>query len=54
MFNLLGQEVKTLVNEYKEAGIHTINFNASELNSGIYIYKLEQRFIYTNTKNGRL
>ena len=41
LFNILGQEVKTLVNESKESGVHTINFNASELNSGIYIYKLE-------------
>ena len=30
-----------LVNEFKEAGVHTINFNALELNSGLYIYKIE-------------
>lgn len=41
IYNLLGQEIKTLVNEFKEAGVHTINFNASELNSGLYIYKLQ-------------
>ena len=41
LFNILGQEVKTLVNESKESGVHTINFDATELNSGIYIYKLE-------------
>ncbi len=41
LFNILGQEIKTLVNEFKESGIHTINFDASELNSGMYIYKLE-------------
>jgi hypothetical protein len=41
LFNILGQELKTLVNEFKESGVHTINFDASELNSGIYIYKLE-------------
>jgi hypothetical protein len=41
LFNVLGQEIKTLVNEVKESGIHTINFNASELNSGLYIYKIE-------------
>ena len=41
LFNILGQEIKTLVNEFKESGVHTINFDASELNSGIYIYKLE-------------
>ena len=41
VYNLLGEEVAQLVNEFKEAGVHTINFNASGLNSGVYIYKLE-------------
>jgi len=41
VYNLLGQEVKSLVNEYKESGTHIINFNASEFNNGVYIYKLE-------------
>ncbi len=41
VFNILGQELKTLVNEFKESGVHTINFDASELNSGMYIYKIE-------------
>ena len=41
IFNILGQEVKTLINGFKEAGVHSVNFNASELNSGLYIYKIE-------------
>jgi len=48
LYNLLGQQIRTLVNEYKESGVHTINFDASDLpagrqglNSGLYIYKLE-------------
>jgi hypothetical protein len=41
LYNILAQEIKTLVNESKEAGVHTVNFNASDLNSGLYIYKLE-------------
>ena len=41
IYNILGQEIKTLVKEFKEAGVHTVNFNASELNSGLYIYKIE-------------
>ena len=41
IYNLLGQEVKSLVNAFKEAGTHIINFNASDFNSGVYIYKLE-------------
>jgi hypothetical protein len=41
VYNIIGEQVEQLFNGYKEAGIHTINFNASELNSGIYIYKIE-------------
>jgi hypothetical protein len=41
IFNILGQEIKTLVNEYKEAGTHKVEFNASELDSGLYIYRLQ-------------
>jgi hypothetical protein len=37
----LGQNIKTLENEFKPAGNYTINFNASGLPSGIYFYKLE-------------
>ncbi|MBN2572378.1 MAG: T9SS type A sorting domain-containing protein [Ignavibacteriales bacterium] len=40
VYDILGQEVKTLVNEIKEAGFYSIDFNASSLASGIYIYKL--------------
>jgi len=48
LFNILGQEVKTLISGFKESGVHTIDFNASELNSGIYIYKIESgSFIQT-------
>jgi hypothetical protein len=41
IYNILGQEIQTLVNEFKEAGVHTVNFDASDLNSGLYIYKLQ-------------
>jgi hypothetical protein len=41
LFNILGEQVAELVNEFKDAGVHTINLNASELNSGLYIYKIE-------------
>ena len=41
IFNLLGQEVQTLLNGYKEAGVHTVSFEPKNLNSGIYLYKLE-------------
>ena len=41
LFNLLGELVKSLVNEFQTAGIYKINFTAEEINSGIYFYKLE-------------
>jgi hypothetical protein len=41
VYNLLGQEVQILVNGFKEAGVHTVNFEAANLNSGIYLYKIE-------------
>ncbi len=40
IFNVLGQEVRTLVNDYKSPGKYTINFNADNLSSGIYFYTL--------------
>ncbi len=49
IYDLLGQELKTLVNEYKEAGTYTVNFNAGNLNSGMYIYKLESG-LFTQTR----
>ncbi len=41
VFNTLGQEVKTLINQNMESGVHSISFDASELNSGIYFYRLD-------------
>ncbi|HCY77064.1 MAG TPA: hypothetical protein DHV28_14170 [Ignavibacteriales bacterium] len=41
VYDILGAEVAELVNETKEAGNHTIEFNASQLPSGVYIYTLQ-------------
>ncbi|HCY75204.1 MAG TPA: hypothetical protein DHV28_04740 [Ignavibacteriales bacterium] len=41
VYDILGAEVAELVNEIKEAGNHTIEFNASQLPSGVYIYTLQ-------------
>jgi len=41
VFDVLGNEVATLVNEEKPAGSYVIEFNGSEITSGIYFYKLQ-------------
>lgn len=41
IFNVLGEKVAEIVNSNIPAGYHNVTFNASELNSGIYYYKLE-------------
>lgn len=40
VYDIIGNEVATLVNEFKSAGSYEIEFNASKLASGVYIYKL--------------
>ena len=40
IFNILGEEVKILINDFKETGFYEIEFNASDLPNGIYLYKL--------------
>ena len=41
VFNLLGQNVATLVNEYQPAGAHEARFDAAGLSSGVYIYRIK-------------
>jgi len=41
VYNTLGQTVKLLENEFKQPGNYSVCFNASDLPSGIYCYKLE-------------
>ena len=40
IYNLLGQEVATLINETMNAGVYEVNFDAAQLSSGIYIYTI--------------
>ncbi len=49
VYNMLGEEVSTLVNGNQEAGRYELSFNASELSSGVYVYRLEAPN-YTSSK----
>lgn len=40
IFNLLGQEVKVLVDEIQEPGYKTISFDANNIPSGVYTYRI--------------
>jgi hypothetical protein len=41
VFDILGKEVASLINEVKTAGAHEVTFNASSLSSGTYFYRIE-------------
>ena len=41
IYDILGREVSVLLNEFKEAGLYEVNFNASKLSSGMYFYRIE-------------
>lgn len=40
IYNILGEKIATLVNDVKSAGSHSVEFNASSLSSGVYIYRI--------------
>jgi photosystem II stability/assembly factor-like uncharacterized protein len=41
VFDILGREIRTLVNETKSAGNYSFKFDASELSSGLYFYRIQ-------------
>ncbi len=41
VYDVLGNEIATLVNEYKPAGSYEVTFDASSLSTGVYFYKLQ-------------
>ncbi|MCK9210142.1 MAG: T9SS type A sorting domain-containing protein [Ignavibacteriaceae bacterium] len=49
VFNTLGEEVMTLVNEEKSAGVYNVSFQANSLTSGIYFYTIKAND-FTSTK----
>lgn len=50
VYNTLGQEVATLVNDIKSAGTYKVDFDASKLSSGVYIYTLSTGRILMSKK----
>ncbi len=50
IYNILGKEITTLVNEYKPYGDYEVTFNASTLPSGIYYYVLSNGKIYLTNR----
>ncbi len=50
VFDMLGREVSSLVNERRDAGVHEVRFDASHLASGVYMYRLKSgAFTQTRT-----
>ena len=41
VYNMLGEEVATIVNTTQKAGRYEVNFNAAGLSSGVYVYRIE-------------
>lgn len=40
VYDILGKEIKTLLNEYKQSGTYEVEFDASNLPSGVYFYRM--------------
>jgi subtilisin-like proprotein convertase family protein len=40
VYDILGKEIRTLVNEFKKAGVYTVELNATNMSSGVYFYKI--------------
>jgi hypothetical protein len=53
IFNLLGQEIRTLVDETQEPGVKNVKVNADNLSSGVYFYRLEAQSVSNVGKSFR-
>jgi hypothetical protein len=49
VYDMMGREVKTLVNQSMGAGNYTVDFDASDLSSGVYVYTIKAGD-FTDTK----
>jgi PKD repeat protein len=50
IYDITGREIKTLLNEFTDAGYHSIEFNAGDLSSGIYFYTMRTENHYLTKK----
>jgi hypothetical protein len=50
VYDVLGRVVATLVDQFQNAGSHTVNFNANDLSSGVYFYSIESGSFHTTKK----
>jgi hypothetical protein len=50
VFDILGQKIKTLINEFQRADRYEVTFNSTELASGVYIYQLRVNDFITSKK----
>ena len=50
IYNLLGKEIRTVVGEFQEANTYSINFDASNLSSGVYLCRLQVGDVSVNSK----
>ena len=51
VYDMLGKEIAVLVNEKKNAGIHSVKFDGSQFSSGIYYYTISVDGIRMETKS---
>ncbi|HEX9252714.1 MAG TPA: T9SS type A sorting domain-containing protein, partial [Ignavibacteriaceae bacterium] len=50
VYDIIGNEVSTLVNEFKVPGNYQIKFDASRLSSGVYFYRIKTEYFTSSKK----
>lgn len=50
LYDITGQEIKTITNQKYEAGFHSVVINADDLSSGVYLYRMTIQSGYTAVK----
>jgi hypothetical protein len=41
VYDILGNEIAELVNEEKDRGVYSVNFNSHDLSTGVYFYRIQ-------------